>query len=799
MIRDIFRSAIFVLATLMLGVAGLRADDGQYPQVQKVLAEHCFSCHGPKRNKGDVRLDTLSRNMVDDRAAMETWHDALTAIQLGEMPPADAKSLSDQDRNLLVTWIRENVDLALQSTSQQSHGVVMRRLNRDEYAYTMQDLLGLDMDYAADLPPDPPSHDGFLNNGSALGMSAMQIQAYLKTARRALDLVLVEGDWPQVDAQFIEKRINLKGAKGANSDRLGRVNYWAGRADRLPRTGRFQIRVRANVQRPQGSPAPVMKVQYGYFVGGLTTQFIRTVGELPIDGEGSMTFELDGHAELFPMPEANVPLEKVQAVVAITNALDDAKPDPKPETVRDPKKKKRKKKVYPEDPSFPKIVIESVELIGNAYDTWPPSSHRQILREDERLTSDRTVKRVLRRFIERAWRRPMTDSELSIWLDHFREMRTVTDSPIGALRETLAASLSSTAFLYLVEPQSSEESRRELNDFELASRLSYFLWSSLPDGELKSLAQDGKLNSPDVLRQQFARMMRDEKSNRFIDQFVTQWLDLGALQRVAVNPQHYPDFDDLLKPQMVDETKMFFAEVLRNDLSALSFLRADFTMANAALAKHYGLSGPTSQEFKRVSLVGTNRPGGLLGHASTFMAGSDGVDSHPIRRAVWIRERLLNDPPDPPPPDVPSIESTVEDFAKLSVMEQLKIHRSKAACADCHQGIDPWGIALEHYDAVGLHRTRIARQKRSVDASTALPGNVPVAGIEDLQDYLLEKRRGQFAEAFVAKLLTYALGRSLDLQDRRMIEKLAGKFADSEYKIADLMQAIVTSDAFMKR
>ena len=321
----------------------------------------------------------------------------------------------------------------------------------------------------------------------------------------------------------------------------------------------------------------------------------------------------------------------------------------------------------------------------------------------------------------------------------------------------------------------------------------------MPDEELSALADSGSLLEGSVLQRQFERMLKDSKSDRFAKEFCDQWLDLEGVDRVAINPQYYRNFDNRLKPDMVGETQAFFREILRSNTSALQFIDADFAMLNASLAKHYGLDGPKSQKFERVSLRGTGRPGGVLGHASTHLAGSDGADSHPIKRAVWIRERLLHDPPNPPPPDVPGVEKSVPNFEKLSVREQLAVHRKKEACADCHRSIDPWGIALERYDAIGLQREKTARRKKPVSAETILPGNHEISGLADLQKYLLNERRTQFAKALVTKLLTYALGRSLKLADEPLIEELSAKFTKDDYRLSGLMKNIIMSGPFLSR
>ena len=301
-------------------------------------------------------------------------------------------------------------------------------------------------------------------------------------------------------------------------------------------------------------------------------------------------------------------------------------------------------KVFPEDPNFPRIIIESVEFVRNDYPSWPPALHRRILHEGEDVSDPKVVENLLRRFLRRAWRRPVNGKEIKKWMAHYHKMLQPGDSPILALKETLSATLASSKFLYLSEPFHSDKSRK-LNAHELAARLSYFLWSSMPDEELFELADSGRLLEPSVLLKQFDRMLADSKADRFAEQFSMQWLDLEGVDRVAVNPQYYKGFDNKLKPDMVGETQAFFREILRSNTSALQFIDAEFTMLNASLAKHYGLEGPKSQRFERVSLKGTSRPGGVLGHASTLLAGSDGADSHPIKRAVWIRERLLHDPP----------------------------------------------------------------------------------------------------------------------------------------------------------
>ena len=794
-----------------------RADEAFKKDVLPVLQKHCFGCHGPKKQKGKIRLDQLDPDLVKGKST-ETWHDALNMLNLGKMPPDDEPQLSPEERRKLVGWLTKELRRAADARRNTGGGVVMRRLNRAEYQYTITDLLGFDMDYSGEFPSDAISGDGFRNNGASLGMSALQIENYLKTARKALDFVLVEGE--QLERTVTEIERNKGKAKGPgskrftgdSSDRLGRVNFWHGSFKELPRKGLFTIRIKAYTDRKPGQPAPVLFTRYGYFVSGLTLNIMGDAASISISSTTPKYYEIAGYPALFPLPEAHVPADKLNGIITLQNALIDGKlltkqviklveQKDKNGNIRKDKKGniiKKKTKVYPEDPDFPRIIIESVEFVRNDYPSWPPPLHRGIIREGEDLTDSKAVKNILSRFLRRAWRRPVSEEEKGKWLAHYEVIRKQSDTSVSALKETLSAALASPHFLYLSEPFKSDKPRK-LNAHELAARLSYFLWSSMPDEELSALADSGSLLEGSVLQRQFERMLKDSKSDRFAKEFCDQWLDLEGVDRVAINPQYYRNFDNRLKPDMVSETQAFFREILRSNTSALQFIDADFAMLNASLAKHYGLDGPKSQKFERVSLRGTGRPGGVLGHASTHLAGSDGADSHPIKRAVWIRERLLHDPPNPPPPDVPGVEKSVPNFEKLSVREQLAVHRKKDACADCHRSIDPWGIALERYDAIGLQREKTARRKKPVSAETILPGNYEVSGLADLQKYLLKERREQFAKALVTKLLTYALGRSLKLDDEPLIEELSAKFAKDDYRLSGLMENIVMSGPFLSR
>jgi hypothetical protein len=360
-----------------------------------------------------------------------------------------------------------------------------------------------------------------------------------------------------------------------------------------------------------------------------------------------------------------------------------------------------------------------------------------------------------------------------------------------AIKETLAMTLISPPFLFLLEPV--QNKKRELTDWELASRLSYFLWSTMPDEELFQLAAEEQLSRPAVLSAQVDRMLRDDRGWRFVTQFTDQWLKLENTAHIAIDTSTYRGFKIGLKEEMLQETRHFLRHLILADRSGLNLLDSEFTLLNEPLARHYGMAGVYGQGFREVALTEEDR-GGLLGHSSVLMLGSTGKDSHPIRRAVWIRDRLLNDPPPSPPADVPDLDESNPDFANLSVREQLEVHRNKESCASCHRAIDPWGIALEHYDAIGKFRTEV--KSKPVVATDTLPNGQELSGAAGLKQYLMTQRSEDFSRALVTRLSIYALGRNLQFSDEDMLDDLTKDFIRRDYRILGLIKAIVSSNAF---
>jgi len=792
------RSLAPLLTTLFCVGLVASAEPDFRKDVVPILESHCVHCHGPEKQEAGIRLDTLSTDLVAERVAAENWHEVLNVLKSGEMPPEDEKQLTNQQRQTLTKWIDAAIKKAIDAGRNTSGRVVMRRLNRIEYQNTMLDLLGLEMDYTRDLPPDGVSADGFTNDGEALRMSAIQLEYYLATARRALDRVIVGGPAPETfDYEFTETKIDTWLGKAQRSNQLGRnQEFLAKMVDKYPDSGEFLVRVKFTAELKPDAGYPLLEVSVGYQPD--TQILLREFDLVEITSPEEQTLEFHGRLENFPLPvrgQGKYP----GLVVRVRNRYDDGSRHPKE------RKDENEKRFYADEPHLPTIALQSIEFHGPVFDQWPPKLHRQILPDSDQRESDESgyVAEVLRQFMTRAFRRPADQTEVAKLVNFFHSIRGEFPTFEETIRETLAMVLIQPDFLYHLEPAG--DTKRSIGDWELASRVSYFLWGTMPGQQLSKLATDGTLSDPSVLSTEVDRMLDDERSMSFVRQFTQQWLQLDHLESVAVDRDYYPKFDDTLKDHMRRETQAFFAELIRGNGSALNLLSSDFAMLNEPMARHYGIEGVFGRAFRRVEFKPESHRGGLLGHASVLLSNSTGSDSHVVRRAVWIRDRLLNDPPAPPPPDTPPLDEANPKFAQLSVREQLEIHRDREACASCHRGIDPWGIALENYDAIGLWRDEIRRKiggkfkTLPVMAADVLPGDVKLDGAESLKNHLVTERKDDFAKSLVTRLMTYALGRRLELSDQATIHDLTVNFASNDYRLRDLITSVVTSDLFQTK
>ena len=792
---------VLVVGCCSLATADESPDFGK--EVLPILVARCGQCHGEETQEARLRFDRLSIDMVNNRRAAHSWREALHQINAGEMPPEDETPLTGAERETVTKWIGTTLQKAIAEQRSSGGRVVLRRLNNAEYQNTMFDLLGLEMDYTRDLPPDAVSPDGYTNNGQSLRISAIQLEYYLDTARRALERVIVSGPPPRVFRHRFESS-NVGGWRGPTekSNRLERAQkFLAKMVKDYPEAGEFRVRVQTRAELKPEKGFPLLECSVGYRPD--TEVHFKVAGIEEIVSERSQQIVFSGRLENFPLPvrgQGKYP----GLVVRLRNVYSDGTQPPK--KLEKIKRNGKEVNAFRPEPDLPALLIDSVEFEGPVYSQWPPQNHRRILFESELRNRNEVayVREVLRRFLTRAFRRPVDRFEVEEMFAHFASIRPHFLRFEDAIRETLAMVLIQPDFLFIMEADSEE--KRRIDDWELASRLSYFLWSTMPDARLFQLADSELLHKPTVLKSEVLRMLADERGDRFATRFVTQWLGLDTIEYTSIDRERYPKFDDLMKPHMQRETIELFSHLLQSNESTLRLLDAPFTMLNEPLARHYGIEGIRGRDFQHVSLPPETRRGGLLGHAGILLANSSGRDSHPIRRAVWIRDRLLHDPPAPPPPDVPELDEANPEFAKLSIREQLEVHRDRESCASCHRDIDPWGIALENFDAVGKWRDTITQhvgeekeEKRPVVARDTLPDGTTLNGPDGLRHHLVTHRTSDFAAALVRNLLTYALGRSLELSDEENVDDLAEQFASDGFQLRPLILKIVASDSFQTK
>lgn len=812
MSKWIFASlAIYLLLTSTRTVTAIEGSDYE-SNVAPLLDKFCFRCHAEETQENDLRIDNLDRDFLKGHD-FETWHDILDSINRGEMPPEDETQPTDQQRQVITQWITDKMTHAAKIKRATGGQGVLRRLTRYEYNNTMSDLLGVELDYAADLPPESNSRDGFMNNGSAMGMSGMQMEYYLRAAQLGLSKALVEGPQPKMIEHVGIVNVGRRPGRAPKKPHTRNIqpgNCFMTRLMDFPIEGPVTVRIKAHSVIPDSKGPPRMRVMIGiradtYMPGGQIGHDVDVVETSDEPG----VYEFTGRLENYPMLAHGSNFRGL--LVNVHNVYDDGSDAIE---LLDLKIPQQEKKLDKPDPKQPWLVVESVEFVAPDYQVWPPKHHRAILFNGANIPEDETgyVRQVLERFMMRAYRRPATEHEVDVLVNFYHRIRPKYSTFVQAMQQTLSMVLVSPQFLYLMEPIDQQEGAQKLTAYEVASRLSYFLWSTMPDEELFSLAASGQLLEPKVLRGQIKRMINAPRADRFVVQFSDQWLDLPALDRVAVNPQFYPDFNERLKPAMRQETQLFFAEILHHKLSALNLIDSDFTMLNERLAKHYGIDGVTGTGFSKVNLKPKHRRGGLLTQASMLVGNSTGEDSHPIDRAVWILERLLDDPPSPPPANVPALDSETPGFSKLTLKGQLAVHREHKACATCHLKIDPWGIPLENYDAIGLYRTEALRlsadkkgqprkkaSKAPLDAADTMPDGQVIDGAQQLKDYILTEKKDMFSRAIVVKLLSYALGRSLEFTDEPEVERLSQQFAQQGYRLDRLITSIVLSELFLTR
>jgi len=730
-------------------------------RVLPVLETYCFDCHSEIYAEAGIVLDRYA----DEAAAFEdskTWFRVRNALEGRIMPPVDMPQPSLDELEAVVTWIEQ--DYVAAQADGTSAPVVIRRLNRRQYDNTVRDLLGLELRLSELFPADEISF-GFDTIGSALSVSPIHVEKYLEAAERALSQAIqapdVEGFAP----------IELIGLRTYPLPWDEAVTF-----EHRLRPGRYLVDfslVRVGI--PETVPPPRLVIGLGS--DARAVQAARTQDETSVYRLWLTVADGDNQAAVsLALGQSEEDVFGSEVLTATTSGDqrygNDRGLHVDSMVVRGP------------------LPVEPADL---------PASHRQLVFQTPELGDDsrlETARAVIGRFTERAFRRPVEPEEVEEVMAIFRLAHDRGESFERALQIALSSVLISPKFLYLFEPQESPQ-ERPLTDFELASRLSYFLWSSMPDEELFEQARHGTLR--DNLAQQVDRMLDDPKAESFVEDFVGQWLQLRELTDIARDPDRFPSFNDTLRDAMLEETEAYVAHVLRDNRSVLELLDSDYTFVNEPLARHYGIEGVRGEAFRRVKLASNETRGGVLTQASVLTLTSHPNRTSPVKRGKWILQQLLGTPPPPPPPDVPDLEEDTQSVEAASLRERLELHRASPDCASCHQQMDPLGFALENYDAIGRWRTKDG--PFPIDASGELSGGLQVEGAADLRAVLRETEsyRKKFTRTLIENLMTYGLGRGLEPQDYATVQTVGERLVEDDYRIRAIIRGIVESRAFQYR
>jgi hypothetical protein len=795
---------IWLVVTFVLGgICSPEAATGE--MLVPFLKTYCLKCHGAQKQKGDRRFDQLSGTIGGIRDA-EALQEILDQLNLAEMPPEDEKQPSAPDLKQLVEWLTETLARAREAARPESDKVVLRRLNRNEYFNTTRDLFVFkmaDFDPTLTFPPDD-AIDGFDNVGEGLVTSDYLLRNYLAAARKIADKAIRPGPRPEM-IRYLVKGQEIGGHMRGHRPEIARMTI----KDRqplgisvldkkkgVPADGEYVIRVRALAHQRKSryrdedlrynSDEPMrMSISIDSRTLGATAH--RVIGEFEIPDNEIIEIEhriwLD-RGFTFHLHWANGPHGSFKRIMrkVLPKYTDDAI-----SPLRNPPE------MY--IGSGPEMHVYSIEIEGPFHEEWPPPGFARYFPDPPKRPDADYLDASLNRLAETAFRRPVMPAELAPYLVLARQHLAATKDFWSAAKFGVRALLVSPSFLYLPE-SAPAGAAGECNAYELASRLSYFLWSSMPDDELRARAADGSLLQAEQLEKQVDRLLSDSKARALVENFADQWLGIRKLGEMPPDPEKNPTYyDDNLEAAMKEETRRFFQHLLAGNGSLLEFIDSDYTFLNGALARHYGIAGVDGDSFRKVALNASHRRGGLLGQGSILTSTSNGVETQPVVRGVWILENLLGTPPSPPPPDVDPIEPDTRGVS--TIRELMEKHRSNPTCYECHRKMDPLGLAMENFDHVGAWRDRYAK-RLLIDPSGEMPDGAVFKGPDGIRDYL-SARPDQFTHCLTEKLLTYALGRRLGFADRKDIDQIVKAVAKSDYSLRKLIHQIVASKGFRSK
>lgn len=794
-----------ILATIVAGIGAFAAAgvpcaeagavQGDLTPHRTLVTTYCAACHNERVRAGGLVLDTLSLERAGDAA--DTWEKVVRKLRTGAMPPVGRPRPAPALVDDFLASLESALDAAATANPNPGRPASIHRLNRTEYRNAMRDLFALEIDADALLPPDD-SGFGFDNIAEVLSVSPGLLDRYMSAATKIARLALGDPRTPTV-AEYTPPTHLRQDARVSEALPFGSRGGMAIRHV-FPRAGEYLVKVRLQ----RDSDGNIMGLARPHAldvrVAGERVALL-TVGQRFADGQVRRTFnDYEQHADdaldvrfVAPAGPATVGVTFVPTSSAVHARVDLPRWPTRSLTFNTPSNR------YDVDPAVSSVTIEAVTTSPGPAAT---ASRREILvcrpiaAKDEAGCAHTIVSRLARR----AYRRPVTKADVDALLTVYREGRKAGDFETG-IELALRGMLISPSFLFRVERDpvgAAPGTPYRVTDVELASRLSFFLWSSIPDEPLLALAERGRLRQPAVLARQVQRMLADARSIALVDNFATQWLLIRGMR--TVNPQNkgFPDFDDSLREAFQRETHLFLESQLREDRSVMELLTATYTFLNELLAKHYEIPHVYGSHFRRVTFP-DDRRGGLLGHASILTVTSYATRTSPTRRGKWMLENILGAPPPAPPANVPDLKETGEEGKPASVRERMEQHRKNPACAGCHASMDPLGFALEQFDAIGRWRPVNDDDRTPIDSSGALPGGVKFEGAAGLRKALAETYRTAFVRTLTEKLVTYALGRGTEYYDAPVIRRIVRDAAGQDYRWSAIIQGIVASAPFQMR
>jgi len=790
-----FRGIKASLAGFWLFLSGLTlpAEQDFHSLITPFIEEHCVKCHGEKKQKGDIRLDTLSTDLKQASNAL-TWQDVSDMLVIGDMPPEDEPRPPAD----LLSQVIEAIDKELHTAAKQhtSGGrISIRRLSHSALDNTVNDLLGINVRLSENLPADPEL-DGFENLAITLEAYPEMVLKLQINAHKIANLAIIEGDDVREERSY---RIGSIGHGNNVEERDGLVITSSSRDRKhvmwpqgfvVPQDGSYRIQVNALAE-DYRTVLEEKGIEYNYlnesYAKNMKTRDRRPNSEPRLVSIVAIQASEARHMDAASVPgrrvgyfyasnqmktnEVEVRLKEGENIMihyasaAILNQSPTAVVDGEEKLVAD------------------LLRVKEVKVIGPIIESWPPVAHQKLLEQKGRKKTDAETR--IEDFLFQSFRRPVPEATVQNFIQLYQVGINQGLNQEQSMRNVIEGVLCSPRFLF-------NHDRGDGRDaWAVASRLSYFLWNSMPDEELLRLAKNDQLLNPKVIRKQVLRMLNDPKANRLVVDFTAQWLGLKNIELMKPDPKLYKDYDPLLEKLMRQESETFFNHVLTKNLPVRTFLDSEFVMLNDRLATHYGIDGIKGDQFRKVRLPKDSPRGGLLGQASILKLTSNGTRTSPVVRGVWILENLLGDPPAPPPADVEPIEPDVR--GTKTIPEMLARHREVETCNDCHQKIDPWGFGLEHFDAIGAFRT-LYRNRQPIDATGQIRGS-SFDGIEGMKEVLLD-RSNQFNKALTEKLFTYALGHPLSFSERIAADDISKANLENKDGFKDLIVDICTSPLF---